>query len=134
MIYDEIEKAVSNKLITDFNLSTDEILTQSEIPDDDLDFFCRQTWTYGTIAQSSNQNINELAILNIEIYERKNNTENKISSLIHDLRYYICKNFSLFNGSDSRAKMNGIYIVKNTNDADWISYTIGIRFRIYKDN
>lgn len=133
MIYDEIEKAVSNFLMVDFDLSEDEILTKSEVPPDDLDFFIRQVWTYGTLSEMTNQGLNEQAILNLEAYERKNSEINKLEDLIRDFRFFAYSRISLFNGENARAKLNGVYIYQNNNDEAWISYTIGLRFLIYKE-
>ena len=134
MIYDEIENTVKNFLKVDFDLNEDEILTKSEVPSDDLNFFIRNVWTYGTLDEMSNQSLNELAILNLECYERKNSEVNKLEELIRDFRFFAYSRISLFNGENARAKLNGVYIFQNNNDEAWISYTIGLRFLIYKEN
>lgn len=134
MIYDEIETSISKFLIEDFDLDQEEILTENEVPDDDLPFFVRQVWTYGTMNEVNNSDVRELAILNLEVYERKNDAVNKILDFIRDIRFYISKNMSMFySQTDGYAKLYGIYIIKNTNEDDWLSYTVGIRFYIYKE-
>lgn len=72
MIYDIIEEKISGFLILDFSLSSDQVLTQNEIPDEDINFFVRQVWTYGQLSDFSNFIYNEFPTLNLEIYERKN--------------------------------------------------------------
>lgn len=134
MIYDEIEKAVSGVLSTEYNLSGFQILTENELPDNDVNFFVRQVWSYGTMNEIGNSEIRDLSILNLEVYERKNDNVNKILDFIRDIRFYLSKNMSVFySSSDGYAKLFGIYILKNINDDDWISYTVGIRFYIYKE-
>lgn len=49
MIYDDIEQAISGILSTEYSLSGSQILTENEVPNDDIDFFCRSVWTYGTL-------------------------------------------------------------------------------------
>jgi len=134
MIYDDIENAVSGFLSSEYNLSGCQILTEGEVPDDEVDFFVRQVWSYGTMSEVNNTDVRELAILNLEVYERKNDAVNKILNFIRDIRFYIAKNLSLFStASNGYAKLYGIYILKNMNEDDWVSYTVGIRFYIYKE-
>jgi len=134
MIYDEIENKIKEFLIADFEFDEDEILTKREIPLDDSNFFIRNVWSYGELDEMNNQGLSESAILNLECYERKNSEVNKLEDLIHDFRFFAYSRISLFNGTDARAKLNGIYIYQNNNDEAWISYTIGLRFLIYKEN
>lgn len=135
MIYDDIETTISGFLSTNYSLSGFQILTQNEVPDDSVDFFVRQVWSYGTMSEIDTLDIRELSILNLEVYDRKNNSENKILDFIRDIRYYVYKKMSMFYSTTNKsyAKLNGIYILKNMNDDTWISYTVGIRFYIYKE-
>lgn len=133
MIYDEIEEAVTKFLIEDFEFDQEEILTKREIPAEYMNFFIRLVWTYGTLSEMTNTSLNELAILNLEVYERKNSDVNRLDDFINDIRYFSCSRISLFNGTNARAKLNGAYIFQNSNEEDWISYTVGLRFLIYKE-
>ena len=134
MIYDDIETQISGFLSTNYSLSGFQILTQNQVPDDSVNFFVRQVWSYGTMYEFNNTDLRELAILNLEVYERKNDAVNNILNFIRDIRFYISKNLSVYySATDGYAKLNGIYILKNINDDDWNSYTVGVRFYIYKE-
>lgn len=134
MIYDDIETQISGFLSTNYSLSGFQILTQNQVPDDSVNFFVRQVWSYGTMYEFNNTDLRELAILNLEVYERKNDAVNNILNFIRDIRFYISKELSVYYSStDGYAKLNGIYILKNINDDDWNSYTVGVRFYIYKE-
>lgn len=132
-IYDEIESSISGFLVSEYSLTSGQILTESEVPDIDEEFFTRFVWTYGNLNDISNLSIQELPNLNIEVYERKNNGKNTASALVRHLRYDIKRDFNikLYNGV--YVKINNVYISRLDNDPEFYSFNITISFRIIQE-
>lgn len=131
-IYDDLEIAVSGLLSSEFNLTSDQILTENEVPDVGEILFTRMVWTYGSLEDVSNNCDQELPNLNIEIYERKNSGQNYISSLVRKLRYVIKENINVKNSNGKYVKINEVFATRNLNDPEWNAFTLTVSFRIIK--
>lgn len=130
MIYDYIEDLVKTELP---ELNDDQFLTEYEFQDDDLNLFIRSFWTYGDTIEFGNNSYQEVAILNLEIYEKKLSSQGLILDLVRGLKDSLPKKLSLVEDSNSTAKFSSITASKNTNSESWNSYTIFITFFIYKE-
>lgn len=130
MIYDYIEKTVSDILKNQFSFTDNQILSKNEIPDDEVSFFSRQVWTYGSLSEMGN-NTNQVSdILTMEVYERKNDSENNIESFVRELRTNLMDELSLVKYRGRVAKLREITIDENINDIEWDSFTVSLTFQV----
>lgn len=129
-IYDELETSVSGILSSDFSLTSGQILTENEIPDEDESFFSRLVWSYGPLQDLSNKCETEISNLNIEVYERKNDDEAYIIPFVRKLRYVLKEKLNVKITDSTYIKINNIFLTKNINEKEWNSYNVAISFRI----
>lgn len=130
MIYDYIEKTVSDILKNQFSFTDNQILSKNEIPDDEISFFSRQVWTYGSLSEMGN-NTNQVSdILTMEVYERKNDSENNIELFVRELRTKLMNELSLVKYRGRVAKLRQITIDENINDIEWDSFTVSLTFQV----
>lgn len=130
MIYDYIEKTVSDILKNQFSFTDNQILSKNEIPDDEVSFFSRQVWTYGSLSEMGN-NTNQVSdILTMEVYERKNDSENNIELFVREIRTKLMDELSLVKYRGRVAKLREITIDENTNDIEWDSFTVSLTFQV----
>lgn len=130
MIYDYIEKTVSDILKNQFSFTDNQILSKNEIPDDETSFFSRQVWTYGSLSEMGN-NTNQVSdILTMEVYERKNDSENDIELFVRELRTKLMNDLSLVKYRGRVAKLRQITIDENINDVEWDSFIVSLTFQV----
>ena len=130
MIYDYIEKTVSDILKNQFSFTDNQILSKNEIPDDEISFFSRQVWTYGSLSEMGN-NTNQVSdILTMEVYERKNDSENNIELFVRELRTKLMNELSLVKYRGRVAKLRQITIDENINDVEWDSFIVSLTFQV----
>lgn len=128
MIYEKIENEVEAILSADFTLIPGvQILTEFQTPEEDIDQFVRQVWTYGYTSDISNKCDQETPILNLEIYQRKN-IEKNILDLVREIKYTLKRKLNVKCEDNEYIKINQIMVNKNTNDLDFNSFTLSISF------
>lgn len=134
MIYDKIQNTIKNILMEYFNLSTEQILTENEIPNNYEKFFVRFVFNYGNLNEVGNLNYEEISTLVLEIYERKHLEETKIDKFVTDLRKQLILLPVISDQNDkSRAKILQITINRNDQET-WKSFNLIFSIRIIWEN
>lgn len=134
MIYDKIQNTIKNILMEYFNLSTEQILTENEIPNNYEKFFVRFVFNYGNLNEVGNLNYEEISTLVLEIYERKHLEETKIDKFVTDLRKQLILLPVISDENDkSRAKILQITINRNDQET-WKSFNLIFSIRIIWEN
>lgn len=131
MIYETILSGITDFLISGDYFDEDEILVEDQIASPNLELFCRLYWSLGTetpVATALNQ---EVAIFNIDIFERPGSTNNAFeyaTSIRKSLLHY----FPIIKDTiyDESAKISNVSITKNMDD-EYIFYNISVVFNIY---
>lgn len=134
MIYDKIQNTIKNILMEHFNLSTEQILSENEIPNNYEDFFVRFVFNYGNLNEVGNLNYEEISTLVLEIYERKDLEETKIDKFTTELRKSLILLPVITDENDnSRGKILQITINRNDQDV-WKSFNLIFSIRIIWEN